>query len=87
VSPQLTKLKVEAQAAELRANTLASLFTQAREQGTGGASVEVLSAASSASSDRGHFLQRLIAAGLIGGLFLGVALAALRSRRLTTALT
>jgi capsular polysaccharide biosynthesis protein len=79
-----TILAAEAQSetARLRANTIGSLYGQARANSGGAAQVHVINAAQSATNDRGQVLQQLILVGALAGLVAGAALAALREHRL-----
>jgi capsular polysaccharide biosynthesis protein len=76
----LDQLDARIAKAELETTTLNGLY-RASQQGQAATDViQVLSPASSARSDSGAFLQRLLFVGLIAGLVAGVAVALLRAR-------
>jgi hypothetical protein len=67
--------------AQLRASSLGDAYRRTQEgQGSAG-EAQVVSRASSASSDRGSFLQLALFIGLVVGAILGVALATLLANR------
>lgn len=70
-------------AANLRRDTLSALYTQAQQNGGTSASLSVLTSATSASSDRGTVLQRVVFIALVAGLALGVAVSVLLANQLT----
>ena len=71
---------VQMDLATLRVRTLAGLYGQSVGGQASSNVVQMLAPALSASSDRGSFLQRLIAAAILGGLAIGALLAVLVAR-------
>jgi capsular polysaccharide biosynthesis protein len=81
-SPQtIIAAQTQADTARLRANTVANLYNAALANSGAAAQVHVISAAVSATSDRGDVLQQLILVGGLAGLVAGAGVAALRERR------
>lgn len=68
-------------AAQLKVNALSEAYQQETLQRTGDTSLEVLNPARSATSDRSSTLQTLVVIGLLGGLAIGLALAAYQAAR------
>jgi capsular polysaccharide biosynthesis protein len=71
----LVAAEADLQAAQLRLNTVSSLYRQSQAGLASSASVTVLNTATSASSDRSSKLQIYLFLGFVAGLILGAALA------------
>lgn len=84
-SPAIQRAQLDQQVAQLQAQTLANLYTQASNTPRSGAIIQVLIPASSASSDRRSITERYgvigALAGAIVGAMLALLVAKLRSRR------
>jgi uncharacterized protein involved in exopolysaccharide biosynthesis len=82
---RINQLTVEADTANLQAQTLGQLYQTARQNTEGSAQLRLLDPATSAASDRMSVLQQMVFVGLVAGALLGmglvVLLAASRARR------
>jgi capsular polysaccharide biosynthesis protein len=74
--------QAEAETARLRATALAGLYGDARASTAGAVDAHVIQAGYEVTDDRLSVLQLLVFGGVLSGLVLGTALAALRQRRL-----
>lgn len=75
----LTNAGAAFEAAKLERQSLEDVFRASQEGLASDRGVQVVSAATSASSDRSSVLQRLVFIGLIGGVAVGIALATIRA--------
>lgn len=78
---QVNQALQQAATLQLRAQTLANLFQQARTTSSSKTPIVVLDNASTVTSDRTTVLERLAFAGFAGGLVLGIALVVLIANR------
>jgi len=78
---RLIKAQTDQQTAELRKQSLQSMYVDRASTDTSTAGIQVLSPATSAASDRDSMKQKLVAVGAIAGLLVGLALSALVARR------
>jgi capsular polysaccharide biosynthesis protein len=78
---RLIRAQTDQQAAELRKQSLQSLYVDQIATDTSTAGIQVLSPATSATSDKDSMQQKLIAVGAIAGLVVGLAVAAMFGRR------
>jgi uncharacterized protein involved in exopolysaccharide biosynthesis len=80
---EIARLQVALDTAELKMNTLGGRYAERGNELAATAGIEVITAPSYATDDRGQRLQRLLVIGLVAGLLLGSALALLADRRRT----
>jgi uncharacterized protein involved in exopolysaccharide biosynthesis len=78
---ELRRLNVELQTAQLEAQVLSNRFNAAQANAPTPNSLQLLVPASSASSDYGSMLARLLLIGLAAGAVVGVGLALARANR------
>ena len=78
---RLIRAQTDQQTADLRKQSLQSLYVQQIATDTSTAGIQVLSPAASATSDKDSTQQKLIAVGAIAGLVVGLAVAAMFGRR------
>jgi len=77
----LDDLSARYAAATLEMRTLSGLYRSSQEGQASTDVLQVISPATSASSDAGAFRQRLLFVGLVAGLVAGLALVLMRERR------
>jgi hypothetical protein len=82
-SPRLKRAQVRADVAQLRQQTAAALYQQSVAGQANTNLVQRLAPAAPATNDRSSTMQRLVAAGLLAGLLIGVGLAVWRGNRVT----
>src|SRR4051794_26971755 len=78
---QVASLQVALDTAELKMQTLGGRYQERGNELAATAGIQVISRPETAASDRHRTVQRLATIGLLGGLVLGAALAALLDRR------
>ncbi len=78
---RLVRAQTDQQTAELRKQSLQSLYVNQMATDTSTAGIQVLSPAKGATSDRDSMLQKLVAVGALAGLVIGLAVAAMFGRR------
>jgi len=78
---RLIRAQTDQQTADLRKQSLQSLYVDQISTDTSTAGIQVLSPATAATSDRDAMQQKLIAVGALAGLVVGLAVAAMFGRR------
>jgi capsular polysaccharide biosynthesis protein len=78
---RLLRAQTDQDTAELRKQSLQSLYVNQMATDTSTAGIQVLSPATSGQSDRDSMLQKLIVVGALAGLVVGLAVAAMFGRR------